>query len=63
MLTFFTLPDFVLQLFVALAVDSLALILISFSLTFQTMEILKKENQKLKDENGALIRVISKLSK
>jgi cell division protein FtsB len=33
------------------------------SLTFQTMENLKKENQKLKDENGALIRVISKLSK
>lgn len=41
----------------------MALILISFSLTFQTMDILKKENQKLKDENGALIRVISKLSK
>lgn len=27
------------------------------------MEVLKTENQRLKDENGALIRVISKLSK
>lgn len=30
---------------------------------FQQVEQLKSENQKLKDENGALIRVISKLSK
>ena len=29
----------------------------------QKMEALKEENKKLKDENGALIRVISKLSK
>jgi protein phosphatase 1 regulatory subunit 12A len=27
------------------------------------LDIMKIENQKLKDENGALIRVISKLSK
>lgn len=27
------------------------------------MDILKSDNQRLKDENGALIRVISKLSK
>ncbi|GFO12298.1 protein phosphatase 1 regulatory subunit 12b [Plakobranchus ocellatus] len=27
------------------------------------MELLKADNQRLKDENGALIRVISKLSK
>ena len=27
------------------------------------MDALKTENQRLKDENGALIRVISKLSK
>ena len=30
---------------------------------FQVMENLKTENMKLKEENGALIRVISKLSK
>ena len=30
---------------------------------FQQLEVLKTENQRLKDENGALIRVISKLSK
>lgn len=30
---------------------------------FQQYEALKTENQRLKDENGALIRVISKLSK
>lgn len=29
----------------------------------QHLDILKQENQRLKDENGALIRVISKLSK
>lgn len=29
----------------------------------QQMDALKTENQRLKDENGALIRVISKLSK
>jgi protein phosphatase 1 regulatory subunit 12A len=29
----------------------------------QKMEQLKADNQRLKDENGALIRVISKLSK
>lgn len=29
----------------------------------QHLEALKTENQRLKDENGALIRVISKLSK
>lgn len=30
---------------------------------FQTLEQLKADNQRLRDENGALIRVISKLSK
>ncbi|CDR00247.1 unnamed protein product, partial [Oncorhynchus mykiss] len=30
---------------------------------FQTLPDLKADNQRLKDENGALIRVISKLSK
>ncbi len=29
----------------------------------QTLEQLKADNQRLRDENGALIRVISKLSK
>jgi cell shape-determining protein MreC len=29
----------------------------------QTLEQLKTDNQRLRDENGALIRVISKLSK
>ena len=32
-------------------------------LLLQTIETLKADNQRLKDENGALIRVISKLSK
>ena len=31
--------------------------------SLQVMENLKTENMKLKEENGALIRVISKLSK
>lgn len=31
--------------------------------THQQLEALKTENQRLKDENGALIRVISKLSR
>lgn len=35
----------------------------SFVFSFQLLETLKAENQRLKDENGALIRVISKLSK
>ena len=30
---------------------------------FQQLEHLKNDNQRLRDENGALIRVISKLSK
>jgi len=30
---------------------------------FQLLEQFRSENQRLKDENGALIRVISKLSK
>lgn len=34
-----------------------------FFFPFQLLEALKTENQRLKDENGALIRVISKLSK
>lgn len=29
----------------------------------QQLDVLKTENQRLRDENGALIRVISKLSK
>jgi len=32
-------------------------------LCLQAMENLKSDNQRLKEENGALIRVISKLSK
>lgn len=32
-------------------------------LLFQQLEHLKNDNQRLRDENGALIRVISKLSK
>lgn len=39
------------------------LIFIVFSFVLQHMEQLRQENQRLKDENGALIRVISKLSK
>lgn len=35
----------------------------NFLIIFQQLEQLKCENQRLKDENGALIRVISKLSK
>lgn len=37
----------------------------TFNITacLQHLEALKTENQRLKDENGALIRVISKLSK
>jgi len=31
--------------------------------SFQQLEHLKNDNQRLRDENGALIRVISKLSK
>lgn len=31
--------------------------------TQQQLDVLKTENQRLRDENGALIRVISKLSK
>ena len=34
-----------------------------FDFLFQEMKDLKADNQRLKDENGALIRVISKLSK
>lgn len=34
-----------------------------FSLSPQVLTELKSDNQRLKDENGALIRVISKLSK
>jgi len=33
------------------------------TIVFQVMEALRAENKKLRDENGALIRVISKLSK
>lgn len=38
---------------------------ISYSIpfSFQTVKQLKADNQRLKDENGALVRVISKLSK
>lgn len=35
----------------------------NFSVYFQAMENLKDDNKRLKEENGALIRVISKLSK
>lgn len=35
----------------------------SFPLSLQVLTELKSDNQRLKDENGALIRVISKLSK
>lgn len=38
-------------------------LLLLFFLVFQTLPDLKADNQRLKDENGALIRVISKLSK
>lgn len=34
-----------------------------FTLSLQVLTELKSDNQRLKDENGALIRVISKLSK
>lgn len=34
-----------------------------FPLSPQVLTELKSDNQRLKDENGALIRVISKLSK
>lgn len=37
--------------------------LIMFFSHFQYQQTLQAENQRLKDENGALIRVISKLSK
>lgn len=42
------------------------LIFLNFSFSFltaQQMDVLKTENQRLRDENAALIRVISKLSK
>lgn len=39
------------------------LLMFIFFIFFQQMDALKTENQRLKDENGALIRVISKLSK
>lgn len=35
----------------------------TFPVTLQVLTELKSDNQRLKDENGALIRVISKLSK
>lgn len=34
-----------------------------FNLLFQKMDQLKEDNRRLREENGALIRVISKLSK
>jgi hypothetical protein len=34
-----------------------------FAFCLQKMETLKQDNLRLKEENGALIRVISKLSK
>lgn len=39
------------------------LTLINVFSIFQQLEHLKNDNQRLRDENGALIRVISKLSK
>lgn len=51
------------QIIVAIAAD-LCLFLIFLELFFlQKMEALKEDNKRLKEENGALIRVISKLSK
>jgi len=34
-----------------------------FAFLLQKMDVIKEDNKRLKDENGALIRVISKLSK
>lgn len=51
------------QIIVAMATD-LCVFLIFLGLFFlQKMEALKEDNKRLKEENGALIRVISKLSK
>ena len=41
-------------------VDKIVLVLVK---RLQVVEALRAENQRLRDENGALIRVISKLSK
>jgi len=43
--------------------EELKLLALSENLTDQQLEHLKNDNQRLRDENGALIRVISKLSK
>eukprot|EP00096_Caligus_rogercresseyi_P008752 TRINITY_DN282_c1_g1_i9.p1 TRINITY_DN282_c1_g1~~TRINITY_DN282_c1_g1_i9.p1 ORF type:complete len:107 (+),score=32.40 TRINITY_DN282_c1_g1_i9:360-680(+) len=43
--------------------EELKLLALSENLTDQQIEHLKNEIQRLRDENGALIRVISKLSK
>lgn len=43
--------------------SSTRLNLLLLSLVLQMLPDLKADNQRLKDENGALIRVISKLSK
>lgn len=38
-------------------------VLVSILFILQQLDVLKTENQRLRDENAALIRVISKLSK
>merc|ERR1712001_447980 len=43
--------------------EELKLLALSENLTDQQLELLKNDNQRLRVENGALIRVISKLSK
>jgi len=46
-------------------INCLCILCIKYICTFvfQLLEQFRSENQRLKDENGALIRVISKLSK
>lgn len=54
---------FLLSIWICHLLMIVSLINLCLPFIFQQLEVLKTENQRLKDENGALIRVISKLSK
>ncbi|XP_048467793.1 protein phosphatase 1 regulatory subunit 12B [Rhincodon typus] len=50
-------------IWVSLRLEMFLLIFLTYTFFLQVLTELKSDNQRLKDENGALIRVISKLSK